>query len=89
MTVVSGRVTINTGAAQQIVANPAGAPTLNVTLKNIGAQTVALGSDSTVTTATGYDLVAGGTYGPVELEAGDEIFGATGTNGQVVEYIGT
>jgi len=83
----ASRVTIGASAAQ-IIANPAGVGgLLQVWLKVPGANPVTIGGDNTVTTANGFDIAAGATFGPVELEPGDEVFGIAGQAGNVVQVL--
>jgi hypothetical protein len=78
------RTSVNTGAAQLLFANPPGAGLARVFITNRGTVTVSIGGDPSVTTSTGHDLAAGQTIGPIELQAGDEIYAASGTNAQSV-----
>ena len=83
------RVSVNTGAAQLLFANPSTGTVARVWITNRGSVAVTIGADPTVTTSTGHDLLANQTIGPIEVQPGDEIYAATGTNAQSVHLIAT
>jgi hypothetical protein len=83
------RLSVNTGAAQLLYANPPGGSMARVWVTNRGTVVVTLGADSTVTTSTGHDLAANQTIGPLEVQSGDELYVATGTNAQSIHVIAT
>jgi hypothetical protein len=97
MTVVSGQVACPSNAAVQIIAaasnasdaSSAGARIQNnrtVMITNPSSQSVYLGGDNTVTSATGYLLVQNGTVS-LTLRPNDSVWGRGAQFTPVVHYI--
>jgi hypothetical protein len=77
------RVTVSTTAT--LIAD-GGGDGIKVFLKNAGAAVVVLGA-STVTSATGYELAASGSIGPIELEPAERLYGIVGSGSVIVHVI--
>jgi hypothetical protein len=85
MSVAGSRITVGPSAAVRLADFSSTAGGSKVFLKNADATYVASLGPSTVTSTSGYTLIAGATLGPLDLASDDDLWAiVTGTNSVIV-----